>query len=381
MNRRDDDIEFDFFADDPDDGPTQGGSGPSTGGTPGRGPRRPAGPPRGSGPLLRLALLVLGVIVTLFVVVWIVQEIAGSSRHSRYSSYMDAVNKIALQSTANGLAVVKALDTLGVKAPGLANTLHGIADQERQNVQAAKNLNPPGHLRDENQNLIEALELRVSGTDGLAKTFRTASTSATAAQLLAAQAERLLASDVVWDDLFAAPAKVEMLNLGITGVKVPSSHYVSDPSFVTTSSWGPVVQRINGAATGGKCSGIHGTNIVSVKATPSGPTLATGDTVNTVPASSSLAFQVSVLDSGDYQEVDIPVLLSIDTSPHPISQTMKINSINPGETVVVTFTGFSQLSLFDKQTTLTVTVKTVPCEVNQTNNTATYKVLFAVTGQ
>ena len=75
---------------------------------------------------------------------------------------------------------------------------------------AAQDLDPPGPLRDENQHMIEALQLRVSGVQGLADTFAANSPRRRQrgeAALLAAQADRLLASDVVWDDLFAEPSR------------------------------------------------------------------------------------------------------------------------------------------------------------------------------
>ena len=58
---------------------------------------------------------------------------------------------------------------------------------------------------------IEALQLRVSGVQGLADTFSANPTSKTPgeATVLSEQADRLLASDVVWDDLFKDPAAAE----------------------------------------------------------------------------------------------------------------------------------------------------------------------------
>ncbi len=50
---------------------------------------------------------------------------------------------------------------------------------------------------------------------------------------------------------------------------------------------------------------------MSVKAQPGGQTLIAG-TLNTVTATTTLAFDVTVQDSGDFQEVHIPVTLTID---------------------------------------------------------------------
>ena len=136
---------------------------------------------------------------------------------------MDKVATIAKSSEEDGSAVANALVTPAAKATTLGSTLGGLAEQERQNVAAASISTRPAALRDENQRLIEALQLRVSGVQGLADTFAAnpASKASGEAQLLAEQADRLLASDVVWDDLFKTPLTQGMKARG-HGIPVPT---------------------------------------------------------------------------------------------------------------------------------------------------------------
>jgi hypothetical protein len=377
MEPRDDDIEFDFFDDEPDTAeaqPAQRMRIPR----PARRPRRPMGPPRGTAPLLRLLALVVFVIFLILVFALLVESCASSSKRSSYASYMSKVNTIASQSTANGGKVATALT--GLKVADVVTSLRGIADSERQNVQAAQALVPPGPLRPENAYLVEALELRVSGIDGLATTFeRTAGSKNTSADatLLAEQADRLLASDVVWDDFFLALTKQVMTREGVSGVSVPESH-VATSDLVTPHSMALVLQRLRGASTGGTCSGLHGTDIVSTKALPAGQTLSTSS-LNTVTASTDLSFAVTVHDGGDFLEANIPVTLTIVKGSSPIVKTQKIQSINPGEQKVVTFTGLGQVP-FATQTTVKVDVKPVPCEAKKENNSAQYPVIFSLPG-
>ena len=86
--------------------------------------------------------------------------------------------------------------------------------------------------------MIQALQFRVSGLTGLANAL--AATAATknvsrAASLLAAQMQRPLASDVVWDDSFQAPSQAELKLQGITGTNdqggplVPDSNFLAEP--------------------------------------------------------------------------------------------------------------------------------------------------------
>jgi hypothetical protein len=377
MDQHDDDFEFDFFDEEPATAEAQPSS-KSRLPRPARRSRGPVGPPHGAAPLLRLLALVVFVIFLILVFVLVVESCASSSKHDAYANYMSKVNKIATQSTSNGAQIASALTSL--KVADVVTKLRGIADSERQNVQAAQNLSPPGPLRPENSYLVQALELRVSGIDGLATTFQqTAGSKNTSADanLLAQQADRLLASDVIWDDYFQALTKQVMANKGVSGVSVPSSH-VATSDLVTAHAMALVLQRLRGASTGGTCSGLHGTNIVSVKALPAGATLSTSS-LNTVTASTDLAFAVTVQDSGNFLEANIPVTLTIVKGTSPIVKTMTIQSINPGEQKVITFTGLGQVP-FATQTTVKVDVKPVPCEANKSNNSAQYPVIFSLPG-
>ncbi len=380
MESRDDDIEFDFFDDEPVTGESEAVSRGRMARTPRRKGNGPAGPPHGMAPMLRLLGLVVVVIFLVLVFALLVKSCTGTSKHNSYSAYMSNVSKIASQSNANGKAVATALTTPGLKLTDIEAKLRGIAEQEQQIVQAAQKLNPPGPLRAQHLHLIEALQFRVSGIEGLAATLkRTAGSkdNSNDAALLAEQAARLLASDVVWDDLFRALALRAMTNDGVTGVTVPESHFVAS-DLVTARSMALVLQRIRGASTGGTVTGLHGTNIVSVKALPGGQTLNTGS-LNTVTATTDLAFAVTVADSGDFQEVRIPVTLTIEKTGGPIVQTQTILLINPAEQKVVTFTNLGSVP-FATQTTVKVDVKPVAGEANKANNSAQYPVIFSLPG-
>ena len=141
-----------------------------------------------------------------------------------------------------------------------------------------------------------------------------------------------------------------------------------------------VWQRVHGAATGGTVSGKHGSALVAVKALPDGKTLTAGAsaTSNQITASTDLAFQVSVQDSGDFQEFNVGVTLTIQKSPKPIVLHKKIPVINAGETKTVTFTNINLNGLFGLPTTVKVDVEPVPGETTVSNNTAEYRVIFSL---
>jgi hypothetical protein len=226
--------------------------------------------------------------------------------------------------------------------------------------------------------------LRVNGVEDLATSFqKTARSTDTTGDsvVLADQAERLIASDVVWDDLFKALALQQLERDNVTGVAVPESHFVTSTDLLSAPPhfMSLILQRIRGAATGGAVTGVHGDQLVSVTAQPGGQVLSTS-TLTTVTATTTLAFDVVVTDSGSSQEVQVPVTLTIDrpqAQGGPITKTQTIDVINPSESKTLTFSNLGQVP-FASQTTITVDVATVPGEVNKLNNTAAYQVIFSL---
>ena len=378
MGPTDDDIHFDFFEDEPATTEVQQPTRSRLPRRGGSGPRRPAGPHRNLTPLLRLGALVVGLIVLLVVFGLLLQSCTSTSKHNTYAHYMDKVTVIAKSSADNGAAVANALVTPGIKAAELNQKLLGIAAQEQQNVAAAQKLGPPGTLRGENGHMIESLQLRVSGTQGLAKAFKqtAGSTKASDAVILTQQANRLVASDVVWDDLFRAPSIAELKRQGIVGVPVPESQYVANPDLFSQQSMAALLNRINQSGTGTTPSGLHGTNIVQTKALPSGTVLSQTqqNTVNGV--STNLAFAVTIQNSGNFQEAGIKVTLTIQQK-NPIVRTQTIDLINPSQQKTLTFSNLGEVT-FAIPAHVNVDVKPVPGEVRVDNNRASYPVLFSL---
>jgi hypothetical protein len=222
--------------------------------------------------------------------------------------------------------------------------------------------------------------LRVDGIQGLIAALEQAASSKNAQQsatLLAEQGLRLTASDVVWADLFTKPATTVLEHEGVSGVEVPSSVFVTNPDLMTASSMSLVLERISSAASGAPAAGLHGTNIGSVTAEPSGQVLSES-TLTTVTATTNLSFTVDVHDGGDFQEVQIPVTITVPQSQGgPKTETKTIDVINPGKDVTVTFTDLGEPP-FASQTTIKVDVKGVPGETNLTNNSASYPVIFSL---
>ncbi|HSP70871.1 MAG TPA: hypothetical protein VLN26_00790, partial [Gaiellaceae bacterium] len=347
-------------------------------GGPPRRPRPPIRPPQGVTPLLRLVgLIAFAILIVVLLVFW-VQSCQSNAKKNSYRHYMENVSQVAQSSKSVGADLATALTTPGEKKADLVQTLGSLAQREQQDVAKAQGLHPPGPLRDEHAAVVQALQFRVSGLQGLAATLRASQgtkTQTADASLLGEQSQRFVASDVIWSDLFQDPAKAELPKQGITGVAVPGSVFLSDPTLVTSDTWTRILQRLAGASTGGKAGGLHGTALEYVKAVPSGTTLSSSS-LNTITETTDLGFQVGVKDTGNAQEVGIDVTLTIEQNP-PVVKTQRIQVIDPNEVKNVVFKNLGQLT-FAQKVTLKVDIAPVPNEANSKNNSASYQVIFSV---
>jgi hypothetical protein len=386
MTENDTDIDFDFFEE--DEPPTQESSrterliprrGP-------RGPQRPPSAPTNLTPLLRLVgLIAFAILIVVLLVFW-VQSCQASSKEKTYKDYMAKVSEVAGSSQQIGKQLNQVLLAQGKKEAQIEQSITGLAHQEQLDVQRAQQITPPGTLRNEHSALIQALQYRVNGLNGLASAFAATAGSKDTTRggaLLAAQMQRLLASDVIYEDSFKAPSNQQLDRQGVTGTNasggplVPDSNFLQSPDIVTPTAMTTVLGRIRGAATTPSTGGLRGTNIESVKVQPAGTELSTSTQTKVVPTT-NMTFQVAVKNSGDSQESNIPVTLRIvQSSGGTIVKHATIDFISPGEVKTVSFGGDFSAITFASPATVKVEVQPVQGETNTSNNSADYPVIFS----
>jgi hypothetical protein len=392
MSNRETDFEFDFFEEPETQEASSRGDRSLRRPLGGRGPRGPRGPrlpqrplrPRaGFTPLLRLlGLIAFAILIVVLLLLW-VQSCQNDAKRDAYTSYMTEIAEVGRDSQRVGRELSDVLTTPRLTPAELQEQLSGLVQQQTIGTQRARGLDPPGPLFAAHEQAIESLTFRIDGLTGIAAAFQRTQGSkdaAAAGELLASQAERLVASDVVWDDLFMKPSVDTLQNEEISGVEVPDSNFVQTPDLASTSSMVPIWERINGSAasgsSGGTPTGLHGTNIESVQVLPGGQTLSAG-TENTVEASTDLSFAVTIANSGDSQEVKVEVTLTIQQSPTPIVKKQTVDIINPGETKTVAFRDFPSVD-FGERRIMRIDVDPVPGEKNLGNNSAEYPVIFSL---
>jgi hypothetical protein len=348
------------------------------------GPRRPAPPPPGAVALARLAgFVALAIAIVVGLVFW-VGSCQGKSKHDEYASYMNDLRPIALRSARAGTDFANALGSANLTLVGLQSKLQLWSKQQQQDYDDALVLRPPGPLQAAHQQALATFQLRAIGLTGLANALAEAGSKSTGdvANLLAGQAQVLTASDTVWRELFHLPATETLTSLGVKGVIAPPSQIVTDPEVISARSFGIVYQRLKAANTGGKPpSGVHGSMLVSTEAVEGGnaTTLSTSSPT-TVHVAPSLVFKVTFTDSGNFQEVKIPVTLTVKVFGKKVLQKTKIvPSILSKQTTSVTFGNLGlPTSAFGATATVLVEIAKVPGEVRLDNNSGSYPVFFSL---
>ena len=202
-------------------------------------------------------------------------------------------------------------------------------------------------------------------------------------RLIANQARLLAASDVNWDFYFREPTRLELAHQGITRHRRRSrlEHLLESRPREHPGDGrrlAPCARSRNRRHTQRQARQRarvrHGT-AGREEAHAGG---AASD--NEITASTDLAFQVAVMNSGNFRETNVGVTLTIQKSPKSIVKRMKIDVINTGQTKTVTFTNIDINGLFGLPTTVKVDVQPVPGETTVSNNTAEYKVIFSLGG-
>jgi hypothetical protein len=374
----DDDLEFDFF-DEPltTEAPTEVRTPPRRGGD-GSPPVQPRAPGRNPH-ILRLAALIGGAILVAVALVFGINACRGGGEAAEYDEYMESASAVAGQSANVGEQLSDLLTTTGLTLDDLGTGLAGLAEQQAQVVERARQLTPPSPLVREQESLVEAMQLRESGLRGLEQAvaqLQPAADPDEAGATLAGQSSRITAGNVVYEDLFKARSEEVLRQEGISGVAVPESVFLTQLDILDASAMSALVKRITqGGGEDGAATGLHGNGIVSTTVLPEGKELSP-DAENTVAVTEDFAIVVAVENSGDFQETNVQVTIRI-LQEDEIRKSQRIQSIDAGDTAEVTFENFTNIN-FTALTTLKVTVRPVEGEQNTDNNTIDYQVIFTI---
>ncbi len=366
--------------------------------------RRPSAPPsnRGKGPQ-RLLVLGVGLLVVIVAGYFMVQRCQRDQEVASFQGFVANSNEVAKASGTVGSEFSLAVLTAGQTPNGLDQALSRQIQTQQQIAKNAASLGAPDDLKPYSPFLVQSMQYRVSGLQGMQKALKDAFTAAgTSGQVpleqaasVAATFQRLIASDVVYTDSYQDPTKQVLAQKSINATVDPSQFV--DPKLIEFAAPQRMQSILNALLGGAPIDGgtttdasgqtiqsptsstgaLHGTTLVSTFFTP-GDSQLDPASVNEVDSANSMAFAVTVQNSGDTTEVSVKVNIVIRAKgmDDRTLATGEITTIDPGAegTVQIPF-GLSDI-VFDDIVTVKVTVEKVPGEENIDNNLGAYKIQF-----
>ena len=405
MTYEEDINEFDLLLDEDEDvavapsRPSRGAAPAATAAAPRRFGRAPVDAPRTSaGGTVRVApdwnriAAVLFVVVIGMLVLWFaVSSIRDARRNGAYKDYFSKVRELSTQSTQQG----SELDTI-LTDQNSGDRSQRVARIELLSTRAAKlakdaeALDPPKQLEDSQQWFVTSLDYRARGLASLQRsltdTMKTTNKSK-AADNVAQAMSRLVASDVVWSDSFAAGSRDVLRRDDVNDVTVPDSVFIKDLDAASPTAIAQTLERIRIATTatkGGtpvvpKDGKIRGGQLEGGRVTvsPSGQAISL-DSLTEIPSAENMAFEIPFTNQGEVQLTDVPVKITLrGENSDPIELTGAIDSVDPGQTASVKIP-LTDLPTFGEVLTMDVLVGPILGEAKTDNNTATFKVQFSL---
>ncbi|WP_217922690.1 hypothetical protein [Miltoncostaea oceani] len=369
----------------------RGGGGARRGG--GRGPSG-GGVAVLQGPRGRLILGIAFAVILVIVIALVVKDCQRDQLEDSYTEYINGVAAAVSTSAEQGAALRQVMaNPRGERPPELRQKIQDIANQAQGTLDEVENLDPPGALSAPQNNLVLALQYRVTGLNTLAKNLPTLLQSTdvqTKASGIAGIMKLFQASDVIYDTSFNEPAKRALEDDDITGIEVPQLQAFLPNAALTTVEGArtllPDLQRRT-QATGGsggdaESSGnLRGTSLESTVALPSETRLTPGTTA-AVQQTEMLKWAVTVMNSGDFDETNVVVRATFFYSSDPQDTDVRevpIENIASGESITVEIDGpGSDKVVFGDQGTLRIEVEPVTGETRIDNNRVEYPVKITI---
>lgn len=324
-------------------------------------------------------------VVALLVLLFVVRSCSGgSSAQSKSDDYFKQVNG-ALKLSNNSANVFRDL----IRAPrsmpvGRAvDQVNSALKDARAAVTAADGITPTKQLEPYHRYLEQALAYRVNGLACWAQNLPTAykaKKAVTGGGFLVPCTQRLLASDVVYNDSYAEQASAALRSAGLQG-PVPTSVFMGPElqSLLLPAGAAVAIERLK---PGAAVHGLHGVSLESVIAhTTKGNVTLQPDTVNQVKMSDNLSFVANVKNGGNFEEFDVVVQLTLGSGKNVTKKKATISQIAPGATQSVTISGVISSSnnlQFGTPVPLKVYAEPVPGEHTTSNNGLNFKIAFSL---
>ena len=350
--------------------------------------RRP--PPRGPSTdpqtlMVRRAIAIGGGLLILILLYLGVRGCQASQKEQGFKDYVRDAGELVAESDQQGTALFDLLGDPGNSEVDFTSNVNGSKVQAEQLVDRAENTDVPDELKGAHENLVETLEFRRDGLDGIAREVAAAGGEGRgdANDRIAAQMQFFLTSDVIYSQRFL-PKLLGTISEEDLEQDVPVPDTLRSEAairFLPHIDWlnpATVGERLAGVGAAGDepaAPGLHGTGLGSVTVKPSGAALTEGAPA-TIPVSEDVSFDIELANQGEHPEDGIVVAVEISGSGDPIELEETLDAINPGESKVVNVP-LAETPPIGEPVDINVTIQPVPGEKKTDNNEASFTAIFA----
>jgi hypothetical protein len=319
--------------------------------------------------MLRRGLALGGGLVLLILIVLGVKGCLDARANRELGDYARNVTAIVEETQQTSKTFFERLED-----PGSASVTDFIdqvnADRSAVDTYATRidDLSTPGDMSHAQANLELAYRLRANAMDEIAEKTDDALGDAGADKAMAAiarQMQKLLASDVIYEQVVRPEVDGILADNGISDSDLPESTFLADEKWLEESTVSEALGAVSGNSTD-TASGLHGTGLTSV--TVNGTELIEG-APTTIAGEEGVTVEVSIQNQGESTENGVNVSVSYEGN----TVSGEINELPAGEV------GTAEIPLTPApsgEVTLDIEVEAVDGEQVTENNEATYTLLI-----
>lgn len=317
--------------------------------------------------MLRRGLALGGGLLLLILIVLGIKGCLDARAKSELSDYADKVSEIVEETEGTSKDFFSQLESPG----GLSVTEFTAkvsADASAMDNYASRvdSLGAPGDMKSAQNNLELTYELRANAMTEIAEKMSTALGDAGAEKAMAAiakQMQKLLAGDVVYEQVVRPEIDGVLSSNGITGHDVPKSTFLPDEKWLEESTVSDALGAISGNTA--ETSGLHGLGLIGVSV--NGSELVEGG-ATTIAGEEGVEVEVTVQNQGESTENGVTVSVTVEGN----TLQGEIEEIGAGEEATATI----PLTPTPKgEVVLEVEAEPVAGEQVTENNEATYTLL------
>jgi len=318
--------------------------------------------------MLRRALVLGGGLLLLILIVLGIKGCLDARAHSALSDYTRKVAEIVEGTEQTSEDFFGKLESPGnASVTDFVNEVNAdrsAMDGYRTRVES---LGAPGDMGKPQRNLELVYELRANAMDEIAEKMPTALGDHGAEKAMAGiakQMQKLLASDIVYEQVVRPEADGVLADNGISGDDLPKSTFLPDEKWLEESTVSDALGAISGNS-GATTGGVHGTELAGV--TVNGTELAEGAPA-TVSSEEGVEVEVQVQNGAESSETGITVAVTAEGN----TTKGEIDELAPAElgSVAIPLTPTPS-----GEVTLEVEVEPVPGEQLTDNNVGVFTLL------